>query len=159
MERRADGYLVSSDPALWDAVAIHASLTTSYWAEGIPLDIVERSLAASVGAGAYLEPDGPGGRTVQVGFARVVTDRATFAWLCDVYVLPEHQGRGLAQRMMALLLDLPELQGLRRWMLGTRDAHSLYERFGFRPLPEPSRYLQLPSQAPYGPKRPPPTGS
>ena len=150
MEARVDGYLVSIDPDLWDARAIHASLTESYWATGVPLDVVERSLAASLGVGAYREPEGPGGATEQVGFVRVVTDRATFAWVCDVYVLPEHQGRGLGKRMMAMLLEHPELQGLRRWLLATRDAHGLYEQFGFEPLPVPSRFMQLPSRAGYG---------
>jgi len=164
LERRHGDYLLSSDPARFDHAAIHAALTASYWATGVPPDVVRRSLEHSIAIGAYLladgpdAPDGRGGQQTQVGLIRAVTDRATFAWLCDVYVLPEHQGRGLAQAMVAALLEHPELQGLRRWLLATRDAHGLYARFGFEPLPEPQRYLQLPSRAEYGAGRPPSDG-
>jgi GNAT superfamily N-acetyltransferase len=153
--RRHDGYLISADPALLDRAAIHAALTESYWAAGVPRDVVDRSLDHSIAIGAYQEPDGPGGRTVQVGLVRAITDRATFAWLCDVYVLPEHQARGVAQAMLTALLEHPELQGLRRWLLATRDAHSLYERHGFRLLDETeqARYMIV-RHTPYGP----PTG-
>lgn len=143
VEARRDGYLLSTDPGRLDHAAIHAALTGSYWATGVSREVVDRSLDHSVAVGAYHEPDGPGGSLEQVGLMRVITDRATFAWVCDVYVLPEHQGRGVAQSMMALALDHPELQGLRRWLLATRDAHELYARFGFRLLDdvETTRYM------------------
>jgi GNAT superfamily N-acetyltransferase len=141
LEERHGGYLVSTDPGRFDRAAIHAALTESYWAAGVSRDVVERSLDASLGIGAYHEPDGPAGPAVQVGLLRVVSDRATFAWVCDVYVLAEHRGRGLGKRLMAMALAHPELQGLRRWMLATRDAHRLYAPFGFEPLPEPGRFM------------------
>ena len=121
-----DGYALSSDPTRLDLDAIHAFLSTeSHWAKGIPRDVVARSIAHSVVAGIYA----PGG--AQVGFARVITDHATFAYLCDVFVLEAHRGRGLSRWLTETLLALPELQGLRRWLLATKTAHGLYEKFGF----------------------------
>lgn len=119
-----------------DLDVIHGYLTRSYWAEGIPRELVARSLEHSLGFGAYL-----GAR--QVGFARVVTDRATFAWLCDVFVLEEARGRGVSKRLMECVLAHPELQGLRRFSLATRDAHELYRRYGFEPLGDPTRHLEI----------------
>jgi GNAT superfamily N-acetyltransferase len=121
-----DGYTISNDPARLDVDAIHAYLTTSYWAEGIPRATVERSLAHSTGYGLYA-PDGR-----QVGFARVVTDWSTFAYLCDVYVLDAHRGRGLGVWLVETVVAQPGLRGIRRLALATRDAHGLYERFGFQ---------------------------
>jgi GNAT superfamily N-acetyltransferase len=122
-----DGYTISSDPARLDVDAIHAFLTTdSHWAQGIPRDIVARSIANSIVVGLYA-PDG-----AQVGFARVISDRATFAYLCDVYVLAWHQGRGLGAWIVETVLALTELQNIRRWTLATKTAHGLYEKFGFR---------------------------
>lgn len=129
-------YVVSTDPVRLDAQAIHAYLSVSYWAEGIPLALVERALRESLCFGLYA-PEG------QVGLARVVTDRATFAYVCDVYVLPNHRGQGVGRWLMECVLGSPQLQGLRRWMLVTRDAHGLYERVGFRPLPEPARVMEI----------------
>ena len=129
-------YEVSTDASRLDAVAIHAFLSATYWSPGVPLATVERAILNSVCVGAYI-----GGR--QIGFARMVTDKATFAYLADVYVLEEHRGHGLSKRMMRDLLQLPELQGLRRMMLGTRDAHGLYEKFGFKPLAAPARFMEL----------------
>jgi GNAT superfamily N-acetyltransferase len=120
-----DGYTVSSDPARLDVDAIHAFLTACYWSTGIPRDTVARAVAHSLGFGLYA-PDG-----AQVGFVRAVTDRATFAYLCDVYVLEAHRGRGLGEWLVGFALADPGLQGLRRVILATRDAHRLYERFGF----------------------------
>lgn len=128
-------YRLSADPSQLDLAAIHAFLTESYWAKGIPLNVVERSVHNSVCFGLYHHQ-------TQVGFARVVTDRATFAYLADVYVLPQHRGQGLSKWMMQYILDHPSLQGLRRWLLATRDAHGLYAQFGFTPLPEPGRFMQ-----------------
>jgi ribosomal protein S18 acetylase RimI-like enzyme len=119
-------YEISTDPARLDVTAIHAYLTRSYWSPGIPIGIVERALRHSLCFGAYESAGG-----TQVGLARVVTDYATFAYLCDVYVLEEHRGFGLAKRMMRELMAHPALRGARRVMLATRDAHGLYAGFGF----------------------------
>ena len=127
---------ISDSHARIDLDVVHGYLTRSYWAAGIARERVERSLAHSLVFGAYL-----GGR--QVGFARVVSDRATFAWLCDVFVLEEARGRGISKRLMECVLAHPELQGLRRCSLATRDAHGLYRRYGFEPLGDPARYLEI----------------
>ena len=119
-------YEISTDPARLDVTAIHAYLTRSYWSPGIPIEIVERALRHSLCFGVY---ECAGG--AQVGLARVVTDYATFAYLCDVYVLEEHRGHGLAKRLMRELMAHPALLGARRVMLATRDAHGLYAGFGF----------------------------
>ena len=119
-------YEISTDPARLDATAIHAYLTRSYWSPGIPIGIVERALRHSLCFGLYESASG-----AQVGLARVVTDYATFAYLCDVYVLEEHRGLGLAKRMMREMMAHPALSGARRVMLATRDAHGLYAGFGF----------------------------
>jgi GNAT superfamily N-acetyltransferase len=118
-----------------DAAAAHAYLARSYWSPGIPLATVAKALANSLCVAVQ-----HGGE--QVGFARVVTDRATFAYLADVYVLEEHRGRGLAQAMVGWLHDHPELQGLRRWLLMTVDAHPLYEKLGWSPLAHPNRAME-----------------
>ena len=120
-----DGYTVSSDRARLDVDAIHAFLTRCYWSTGIPRETVARALAHSLGFGLYA-PDG-----AQVGFVRVLTDSATFAYLCDVYVLEAHRGRGLGEWLIAFVLADPALADLRRICLTTRDAHGLYEKFGF----------------------------
>jgi GNAT superfamily N-acetyltransferase len=119
-------YEISADPARLDAVAIHAYLTRSYWSPGIPLDIVERALRNSLCFGVYECTSGS-----QVGLARIVTDYATFCYLCDVYVLEEHRGHGLGKRLMHEVMAHPALTGARRVMLATRDAHGLYRQTGF----------------------------
>jgi ribosomal protein S18 acetylase RimI-like enzyme len=119
-------YEISTDPARLDVTAIHAYLTRSYWSPGIPIEVVERALRQSLCFGVYESAGG-----AQVGLARVVTDYATFAYLCDVYVLEEHRGHGLGKRMMRELMAHPALSGARRVMLATRDAHGLYAGFGF----------------------------
>ena len=129
-------YEINCDPARLDIEAIHNFLTQSYWSPGIPRSVVERAIANSVCFGAYCEGE-------QVGFARVVTDKATFAYLADVYVLAEHRGRRLAQRLLEQVIAHPDLQGLRRVLLFTRDAHSLYAKFGFKPLAAPERAMDL----------------
>jgi GNAT superfamily N-acetyltransferase len=124
--RRSDGYLVSDDRELVDVGAVHRWLSEeSYWAAGRPLEIVERSISGSVALGCYA-PDGS-----QVGVCRWVTDSATFAWLCDVFVDRSVRGLGLGVFMVGAAMDHPAVQGLRLLLLGTRDAHSLYSRFGF----------------------------
>jgi ribosomal protein S18 acetylase RimI-like enzyme len=121
-----DLYEISGEPRRLDIAAIHAYLARSYWSPGIPRDIVERAVHNSLCFGAYLRATG-----AQTGFARVVTDYATFAYLCDVYVLEEHQGHGLGKAMMRAALAHPALSDARRVMLATRDAHGLYRQYGF----------------------------
>jgi len=135
-EARRGPYAISTDPARLDVDAIHAYLARSYWAPGIPREIVARSLEASLCFGLYHGE-------AQVGLARVVTDRATYAYLCDVYVLEEHRGRGLGKWLVAEVLAHPALQGLRRFALATRDAHGLYRPFGFAPLANPGNHLEI----------------
>jgi GNAT superfamily N-acetyltransferase len=118
---------ISTDPERMDVDAIHASLSKTYWAEGISRERVAKSLDESLCFGLF-----EGER--QIGFARVVTDRATFAYLCDVYVLDEHRGRGLGKRLIAAVRAHPDLRDVRRFVLWTRDAHGLYEQFGFERL-------------------------
>ena len=130
------GYEITLDPARFDIEAAHAYLSASYWASGIPLSVLRKAVENSLCVAALSGLE-------QVGFARVVTDRATFAYLADVYVLEAHRGRGLARRLVAELLLHPELQGLRRLMLVTRDAHGLYEKFGFTALANPTRVMEL----------------
>lgn len=127
---------ISSDPARIDLAAVHEFLTNSYWAKGIPMETVRRSIENAICFGIYLE-------TRQIGFARVVTDRATFAYLADVFVLPPYRGRGLSKWLMECILSHPELQGLRRWMLATRDAHALYQQYGFKSLKSPERWMEI----------------
>ena len=127
---------VSLDARRLDVDAIHEFLTTTYWSPGISRDVVARAIAGSVCIGAF---DGE----AQVGFARLVTDRATFAYLADVYVLEPYRGGGLARRMHDALFDHAQVQGLRRMMLATRDAHELYAKYGFTPLGAPDRFMEL----------------
>ena len=135
MHERRGALLVSDDPALLDVGVIHAFLRDSYWATGIQRDVVERSVRGSLCFGIY---DGD----AQVGFARCVTDRATFAYVADVFVLPSHRGRGLSKWLMAFIVAHPELQGLRRWNLVTRDAQGLYAQHGFSAVKHPERYME-----------------
>lgn len=138
-ETTRDGFLVSDDPARIDAAAVHAYLTRSYWAAGIPLEVVRRSIAHSLCFGVYeVARD-----HAQVGFARVISDRATFAYLCDVYVLEPYRGRGLSKLLIERAMTHPSLQGLRRWMLITRDAHGLYRQFGFTVAEHPENIMQV----------------
>ncbi len=135
-EYRKDGFAVSTDPARLDVDLIHCFLTDCYWAKDIPRPVVERSLRHSLCFGLY-----EGDR--QVGFARVISDFATFAYLADVFVLESHRGRGLSKRLMECIRSHPDLQGLRRWSLVTRDAHDLYRHFGFTPLASPDRWMEI----------------
>jgi GNAT superfamily N-acetyltransferase len=140
------GYRISADTETMDLDAIHAYLSVSYWAQGIPRDMVARAIRGSLCFGLF---DDSG----QVGFARVVTDRATFAYLCDVYVLDAHRGRGLASWLMESIIAHPDLHGLRRFVLATRDAHGLYERFGFVPLARPASFMEINRPDIYSPAR------
>jgi GNAT superfamily N-acetyltransferase len=140
MEWRRDCFRISTDPAELDLEALHACLSRSYWAAGIPREIVERSVRHSLCFGVYDEREEP---RRQVAFARVVTDRATFAYLGDVFVVEDYRGRGLSKWLMECIRGHPELQGLRRWSLATRDAHGLYGRFDFTPLADPGRWMEI----------------
>lgn len=130
------GLTYTFDPAAFDATAIHAFLASTYWSPNVPRDVVERAIAGSLCIGVLDD-----GR--QIGFARLVTDRATFAYLADVFVIPDYRGKGISQTMLERLFAHPDVQGLRRLMLATRDAHGLYEKFGFKPLAAPDRFMEL----------------
>lgn len=130
-------YDISTDPTRLDVALIHRWLSEqSYWAKGVPRDVVERSIEGSFCFGIYHQTQG------QVGFARVVSDKATFAYLADVFVLDAHRGQGLSKRLTQAVTDHPDLQGLRRWLLATWDAHGLYAQFGFTPLAKPERIME-----------------
>jgi GNAT superfamily N-acetyltransferase len=133
--------IISTDQGKLQLEEIYAYLSRSYWAAGRPKDTVKRSIQNSLCFGLF-----DAGR--QIGFARVVTDYATFAYLCDVYVLEEYQGQGLGKWLMSVVMSHPELQGLRRWSLATRDAHGLYRQFGFSELKSPGNWMEIfnPSQ-------------
>jgi GNAT superfamily N-acetyltransferase len=132
-----DEYTVSTDPADLDRDAVYRYLhDEAYWSQGVSRETFDRALDNSLNFTALR------GSTV-VGFARVVTDRATFAWLCDVFVLPAHRGHGVSRRLMDAVMRHPELAGLRNFLLATRDAHGLYEKFGFTPLAEPRRWMVI----------------
>ena len=127
---------ISTDRTRLDVALVHEFLRTSYWAEGRSRSVVERSIEHSLCFGMYHL-----GR--QVAFARVVSDRAVFAYLMDVFVIPEFRGRGISKALMRAVLDHPDLQNLRLFLLRTRDAHGLYERFGFRPLADPESLMAI----------------
>ncbi len=136
-ESRRGEFLISTDRARLDLDVIHGFLTNCYWAKGIPREVVARSIEHSLCFGVY---DGSG---AQVGFARVVSDFATVAYLGDVFVLESHRGRGLSKWLMECIMRHPALQNLRRWILLTRNAHGLYACYGFAPLKSPARYMEL----------------
>jgi GNAT superfamily N-acetyltransferase len=129
-------YAISTDPKRLDIDAVHAYLSRSFWAEGIPKEIVARSIENSLCFGLYHDRR-------QIGFARVITDLATFAYLCDVYVLEEYRAQGLGKWLIEAIMSHPELQGLRRFHLVTRDAHGLYSRFGFDAATDPERHMEI----------------
>lgn len=135
-------YTISSDPEWLDIDAIHAYLSRSYWSPGIPRAVVEKALANSICVGAYRGVS-------QVGFARAITDTATFAYIADVYVLEAHRGFGLASAMIRALHEHPQLQGLRRKMLITRDAHALYRRHGYQVAGAPENIMEIRLANPY----------
>ena len=129
-------FVITSDPAAVDLDAVHAYLRRSYWAEDIPRGLLARAVAKSIPFSVKLGAE-------QVGFARVITDRATFAYLSDVYILEAYRGRGLARRLMDAVMAHPDLQGLRRFSLTTRDAEGLYRQYGFTELATPQRHLEI----------------
>src|SRR6266487_966838 len=140
-EWRQGEYLITTDPGRLDLAAVHAFLSSSYWASGIPLEVVRRSIQHALNFSLWHAPE-RGASAGQVGFARVITDFATFGYLGDVFVLERHRGRGLSKWLIRVILEHPELQGFRRWVLLTRDAHGLYARAGFTPLAHPERYME-----------------
>jgi GNAT superfamily N-acetyltransferase len=145
---KRESWLISTDPSLLDIEMIHRFLSQdSYWAKNVSKDVVIRSIEGSIVFGIYKDSS-------QIGFARVISDTATFAYLADVFVLPEYRGRGLAPWLMECVLSHPDLQGLRRWLLGTRDAHGLYSRFGFQMAPS-DRFMEI--LHPYNPTNSVPT--
>ena len=129
-------YEVSTDQSKLDFELIHRFLTESYWAKGIPKAVVQKSIENSICFGAFDRDKN------QVGFARVVTDKATFAYLADVFVLPEHRKKGISKMLMEAYVSHPDLQGLRRQMLATSDAHELYKKYGFEPINQPEILMQ-----------------
>lgn len=144
VETQRDSYTISTDKARLDVAAIHGYLTRSYWSPGIPRAVVERAIAGSLCFGLFSE------HVNQVGFARMITDCATFAYLADVYVLEEHRGKGLGKWIVETILAHPSLQGLRRILLATRDAHELYAQFGFEPLATPESFMSIHRPNVYG---------
>ena len=137
-----DDYTVSTDPARLQLDVIHGFLAGSYWAAGIPRETVERALRHSLCYGVYQGDE-------QVGFGRLVTDFATFAYVADVFIVESHRGRGLAKWMARCMVDTPELKGLRRWLLATRDAHAVYRSVGFETVTDTSRFMQILNRDPY----------
>lgn len=144
MEQRKEGFLISTDQNKLDIPMIYSFLTSSYWAKNVPRDIVEKSARNSLCFGIY-------NGSLQVGFARVISDYATYAYICDVFILDDYRGKGLSKWLMQCIMQHSELQGLRRWSLVTRDAHELYRKFGFTQLQKPERYMEILRIPPYGP--------
>lgn len=143
MEIKDDGFIFSDDKQKIDVVAVHHYLSTqSYWAKDIPIEVVQRSVDNSLCFGIYKD-------TRQVGFARWITDKATFAYLADVYVLEQHRGQGLSKKLISLMMFHKDLQGLRRYVLATIDAHGLYAQFGFKAIENPERMMAIVVNDPY----------
>jgi GNAT superfamily N-acetyltransferase len=135
-------YTITTDQSRFDLVAVHAFLSQTYWSLGIPIETVERATRNSLSFGILHGNE-------QVGFARVVTDKATFAYLADVYVLEAHRGKGLSKRLLEFILAHEDLQGLRRFLLFTKDAHDLYAQYGFHEVPNPARVMERFNHAPH----------
>jgi len=137
MEISENGFIFSDHKELLQIDSIHHYLSTeSYWAKNIPLDIVQTSIENSLCFGIYKDNN-------QIGFARWITDKATFAWLCDVYIENDYRGQGLSKKLMSFMIFHPDLQGLRRYQLATLDAHGLYEQFGFSQIQNPERQMGI----------------
>lgn len=135
-------YTIDDDPARIDFARVHAWLASTYWSQGVARETVERAARYSaLVIGVYAAPSSGSARAEQVGYLRVVSDRTTFAWVCDVFVDDAHRGAGLARAMVRFALAHPDFQGLRRWLLATADAHGVYKAIGFEPLTNPDRWL------------------
>lgn len=130
------GLEISTDQSRIDLALVQDFLSKSYWAEGRTTEIVERSIRHSLCFGVYIDGQ-------QVAFARLITDRTVFAYLVDVFVVPEHQGQGISKMLMEEILSHPEIKDVSSIMLGTRDAHGLYERYGFKPIADSDIYMEL----------------
>ncbi|MGH7244120.1 MAG: GNAT family N-acetyltransferase [Phycisphaerales bacterium] len=140
------GFEISSEKALLDVDAVFDFLRDCYWLPGIARSRVERAIANSMSFGVYdtkANRPGKSGKPKQVGFARVITDKATYGYIADVFIIEEYRGRGLSKMLMKAIVEHPELQGMRRLCLMTRDAHGLYAQFGFAAMPEPGRYMEV----------------
>ena len=135
-ERHRGDYLISTDPGRIDLDVVHGFLSRAYWCEGIPREVVERAIRNSLCFGVYRSGK-------QIGFARAITDCATYAYLADVFILDSYQGRGLGTWLLEVIRSHPDLQSLRRWSLLTRDAHGLYRKFGFEGPRTPERYMEI----------------
>jgi len=146
MEIYKDGYMISTDHSRQDLVAVHHFLSTqAYWCLKIPFERVKKAAENSINFGLF-DPEGR-----QIGYARVISDRSTIAYLGDVYVLPEYRGRGLSKWLIGTVMEHPELQGLRRWILLTGDAHGLYQQFGWKLVSHPERWMEVTKDGPaYG---------
>ncbi len=144
LEWRRDAYLISTDVGLIDVGVVHRFLAEdSYWSKDIPVEVVRRGLANSMVFGVYdTSISREAGGHAQIGLARVITDRATYAYLADVFVLPSYRGQGLSKWLMEVITNHPELQGLRRWMLMTLDAQGLYRQYGFAEAANPERVME-----------------
>ncbi len=136
MKYYKDNYVIDTDKNRLDRKLIHNFLLTTYWAKTITFEKVNKAIDNSLCFGIYSGSN-------QIGFARVLSDFSGFAYIADVFVLPEYRGKGLSKWLMKVILDYPDLQGLRRWLLATKDAHSLYEKFGFTPLKNPKQFMEL----------------
>lgn len=135
-------YTISSNPDDLDFEVIYAFISQSYWAKGIPRETVQKSIDNSIVFGVYELTENPLSKH-QRGFARVITDKATFAYLADVFVVESHRGLGLSKQLMSAVVEHPDLQGLRKFMLTTSDAHGLYQQYGFTPVEQPELLLQI----------------
>jgi GNAT superfamily N-acetyltransferase len=145
MQSITDDYVISTEKSRIDMPFIHHFLSTqAYWCLNIPMDTVRRSVENSLCFGVYLGEQ-------QVGFARIISDYATIAYLGDVFVVPEHRGKGLSKRLIAEIMSHPDLQGLRRWILLTGDAHGLYHQFGWKPVSNPDLYMEIATPNIYAP--------
>jgi N-acetylglutamate synthase-like GNAT family acetyltransferase len=136
MDLTKNGFTISTEKEKLDIDLIHSFLNRTYWAEGISKEIIRRSIEGSLCFGVFEKEK-------QVGFARMITDKATFAYLADVFIIEEYRGRGLSKWMMEVIMSHPDLQGLRRMILATKDAHGLYTQFGFTPLINVDRWMHI----------------
>ncbi len=136
MEWQKDEFIITTDNSKMDIALIQDFLSKTYWAEKIPVSVVERSVAGALCFGIFHNER-------QVGFARVITDKATFGYLADVFVIESYRGKGLSKWLMGVIINHPDLQGFRRFLLATRDAHGLYRQFGFTELPSTASWMQI----------------
>ena len=136
MEWTKNDFIITTDKSKIDATYVHHFLSQSYWAKGIPMETVQKSIEGSLCFSLFYPNQ-------QIGFARVITDEATFAYLADVFIDENFRGRGLSKWLMEIIVSYPSLQGLRRFLLATRDAHNLYKQFGFEPLKNTDRWMEI----------------